>query len=73
MKYIVIELQVGANGAVANIVTAHDSRFEAESKYHAVLASAAVSTVPKHSAVVMDDEGAVLGSQTYRHETEVAQ
>lgn len=66
MKYIVIELQVNESGAVGNIITAYDSRNEAESAYHSVLA-AAVSAIPKHAAVIMDEEGAVLGSHCYAH------
>lgn len=72
MKYIVIEIQVGWDGTVGNIVTAHDTRAEAESKYHAVLSAAAISSVMKHSAVIMDEEGAVLGSMCYRHEPQEA-
>ena len=68
MKYIVIEIQANWDGSVGNIVTAHDTRAEAESKYHAVLSAAAISSVMKHSAVIMDEEGAVLGSMCYRHE-----
>ena len=67
MNYLVIELQVNIDGAVGNIVTAYDNRSEAESHYHTVLAAAAVSSVPKHSAVLIDDEGAVLGSMCYQH------
>lgn len=71
-KYIVIEIQTNADGAVGNLVYSYDDRNQAESKYHAVLSSAAVSALPKHSAVIMDDEGAVYGSMCYRHEQEVA-
>lgn len=70
MKYIVIEIQVNWDGTVGNLVTAHDSREQAESKYHAVLSAAAVSKIMKHSAVIMDEEGAVYGSMCYRHEME---
>lgn len=69
MKYIVIELQRLASGAVANIVTSHDTRPPAEAKYHQILAAAAVSTVPAHSAVMVDEEGNLIDSKCYRHET----
>ena len=72
MKYLVIEIQANWDGAVGNIVTSHDTRAEAESKYHSVLAAAAVSGIMKHSAVIMDEEGAVLGSMCYRHEPQEA-
>lgn len=69
MKYLVIEIQVNTDGTVGNLVYSYDARADAESKYHAVLSAAAVSTLPKHTAVIMDEDGAVLGSQCYRHET----
>ena len=68
MKYIVIELQTNSQGAVANIVTAHDSRAQAESKYYTVLASAAISDVPKHAAVILDSDGGFIASECYDHE-----
>lgn len=67
MKYIVIELQTAANGSVANIVTSHDTREQAESKYHTILAAAAVSSVPCHAAVIVDSEGGFIGARCYQH------
>lgn len=68
MKYIVIELQRLASGAVANLVTSYDSRLQAESKYHTVLAAAAVSSVPAHSAIIVDECGNLIDSKCYIHE-----
>ena len=65
--YIVIELQANG-GQVANIVTTHSTREDAESKFHIVLAAAAVSTVGKHSAVMLSDEGFTLRNECYKHE-----
>lgn len=70
-KYIVIELQTLSGGGVANIVTAHDSINEAQSKYHAVLASAAISTIPVHAAVLLDNHGMVLETYAFEHKTAV--
>jgi len=42
--YIVIELQKNGD-QVANIVTTHETENDAYSKYHAILAAAAKSTV----------------------------
>lgn len=67
MKYIVIELQTAADGTVGNIVTSHDSRDLAESKYHTVLAAAAVSNLPCHAAMLMTSEGFMLESKAYHH------
>jgi hypothetical protein len=67
MKYITIEIQTNADGSVGNLVYAFDSRNEAESKYHAILASAAISTLPEHSAIIITSEGKALCSQCYKH------
>ena len=65
--FIVIELQKNKDGAVANIVTDHATQAEAESKYHAILASAAVSEIPVHSAVLVSEEGFPLMHHCYKH------
>lgn len=70
MKFIVIELQTNADGTVGNLVYSYDTRAEAESKYHAVLSAAAVSALPIHAAVLMDNTGIVYGQQMYEHTTE---
>lgn len=65
--FIVIELQKNKDGHVANIVTEHATQPEAESKYHSVLAAAAVSELPCHSAVLVSEEGFPLMHQCYKH------
>ena len=70
MKYIVMELQKNAEGTVANIVTEHEDLQHAESKYHAILAAAAVSTIPVHSAIIVSEEGFPVKYQCYKHEME---
>ena len=67
MAFIVIELQKNEKGVVSNIVTQHNTQPEAESKYHAVLAAAAVSEIPVHSAVIVSEEGFSLMHQCYKH------
>ena len=67
MKYIVIELQKNAEGVVSNIVTEHANLNEAESKYFSVLAAAAVSTIPVHSAVIVSEEGFPVRHEFYKH------
>ena len=66
-KFIVIEIQTNADGAVGNLVWAYDERAQAEAKYHTVLAAAAVSTLPCHAAVLLTEEGFALASQCYHH------
>lgn len=65
--YIVIELQKNADGVVSNIVTSHATLAEAESKYYTILAAAAVSDVPVHSAVIISEEGFPVKHQCYKH------
>ena len=67
MAFVVIELQKHEDGKVANIVTQKDTQPEAESLYHSVLAAAAVSKLPVHSAVILSEEGFPLMHQCYKH------
>ena len=69
MKYIVIELQTNGN-STANLVTTHDTREAAESKYHTILAAAAVSSVEIHAATILTPDGFQLMYQAYRHTAE---
>lgn len=66
--FAVIEFQTDGSGNVAHIMTDHPTKAEAESKYHQVLAAAAISQVPIHSAVIITPEGVVQKSQCYKHE-----
>lgn len=65
--YIVIELQKNADGVVSNLVTSHNTLAEAESKYYSVLAAAALSTIPVHSAIIVSEEGFPVKNQCYKH------
>ena len=67
MNYIVIEIQVNASGTVGNLVTAFDSREQAESKFHAVLSAAAISTLPVHSCALLDSTLKLLDRGCYTH------
>lgn len=68
MLYVVVELQTYENGTVGTLVNNYDNREMAESKYHQILTSAAVSQIPCHSAVMMTNEGIILKSERYLHE-----
>ena len=69
--YIVIELQTDANGHVANIVTAYDDYPQAQQKFYTICAAAAVSDVPVHSAVILDNIGRRLAGESFTHEITV--
>ena len=64
--YIVLEIQTSTS--VATIVDSYSDRNQAESKYHQILTAAALSSVPKHSAVLMNDVGQTIKNETYIHE-----
>ena len=66
-QYIVIELQKNAEGQVSNLVTSHDSLAKAENKYYTILASASISDVPVHSAIIVSEEGVPVKYQCYNH------
>lgn len=64
--YIVVEIQT--TNTVATLVNSYSDRNEAESRYHQILAAAAISNVPKHSAVLMSDIGETIKMDSYTHE-----
>lgn len=66
--YIVIELQTINAETVANIVNAYTEQKVAEQKYHTILAAAAVSSLPCHAAVMLDEKGRMIKSEYYTHE-----
>ena len=66
--YIVIELQTNTSGTVGNIVTAYNTREQAFQKFYTILAAAAVSSLPVHAAVILDNKGILIASQAFEHE-----
>ena len=66
MHYILLEIQA-SNDAASTIATAFDTLNEANSRYHTILAAAAVSSVPTHTAVLLSEDGKLLKSECYRH------
>lgn len=72
-QYYIIEIQQYANGEYGHIVHfAHDddltkARLKAESKYHEILAAAAISELPSHAATLLTADGRAIMNQCYRH------
>lgn len=64
--YIVIELQT-TNGKTSNIVTTKPTYGEAMSAYHMILASAAISKVECHTAMVITPNGEYIDRRCYEH------
>ena len=68
MKFIVIEIQKSANGSIAiPPIATYDSFFAALSAYHSILASAAISELPLHSAVLLNEAGQELRLDSFDH------
>lgn len=64
--FAVIELQ--KTETLATLVDTYATRAEADSKFHAILSAAAVSSIPIHSAVIIDENGLLMANGTYTHE-----
>lgn len=69
-SYIVLEIQTNADGTVGTIVTQWPTINQAESKYHTVLAYAAASDLPMHSAMIITPDGMTLRGEHYTHTSE---
>lgn len=63
--YIVLEIQ--KNSTASTIVNTYETLNEAENKYHTILAYAAISNVPKHSAVLLTEEGDYIKHECFEH------
>lgn len=64
---IVIELQANNQGQVAHITTTYDNLPQAQQKFFTILAAAAVSNIPKHSAVILDQMGVLIARDGFEH------
>lgn len=65
--YIVMEIQTNADGTVGNFVFAYADVNQAYAKYHSILAAAAASTLPRHSAVILENDGHPLEFRCFEH------
>lgn len=72
-QYYIFEIQQYANGEYGHIVhfaydaDASKARLKAESKYHEVLAAAAISELQSHAATLITADGRVIMNQCYKH------
>lgn len=72
-KFYVVEVQKSEDTHFAYLVhEASDENLEtakmkAESAYHQVLAAAAISNLPAHSAIMFSSEGTPIMNQCYHH------
>ena len=68
-KYLVIEIQRFPDGSMSTPAYAYDTQNAAEAKYHTILASAANSSLAKHSAIMISDDGFPMKHECYTHIT----
>lgn len=71
--YLVLEIQKDANGNLATLITQHATSREAQSKYHTVLGFAAQSTLPRHGAAIIAEDGHTLEYKSFKSEAEAAE
>lgn len=64
MNYTIVEQQTD-KGTTAVLTQTKDNINEAEQAYHTVLSYASVSTIDRHSAVILDEYGKELVSESY--------
>ena len=68
MKYIVIELQkIKEDTDISTLVSTKNTKEEAESTYYSILASAAISKIPVHGAIIIDELCNPLKNNHYTH------
>lgn len=65
--YIVIEMQKNADGVMSDITTSFNTLSEAYNKYYSILAFAAISELPVHSAMIVSEECFVVESKCFKH------
>lgn len=64
-KFIVLEIQVGEQVGV--ITYSYDTENEALGKFHAILASAAASSIPCHTAMIVGEDGSLIRTECIKH------
>jgi hypothetical protein len=68
MKYIVLEIQAGEQ--IGLLTNTYEDKNEALSKFHTILASAALSEVPCHTAMIITEDGLPFRTECIKHEVE---
>ena len=63
----VLEVQSGESGAVIPFAFASDQRSAIDSKYYSILAAAAQSSIPRHGAMVIDEDCIIEDRKIFLH------
>ena len=65
--YIILEMQTNGNTTAVVPPTTKEDYDEAQSVWHSILASAAISSVEKHTAMIIGEDGEVYENRCYYH------
>ena len=66
MKYLVLEIQTNADGAIGiPPIASFNTLREAQARYYAILSAAAASSLPLHSAAILDNSGRLIERQSF--------
>ena len=71
--FYVLELQTYGDGTGSAIPSTYPTLREAESKFYQILSFAALSTVYRHGAVLMTEEGFTMKQEVFTHQMETEQ
>lgn len=63
--FYVLEMQTDQTGSV--LVWSYDNLPQAESKFYSILSAAAVSSVRKHGAIILNEDGIMLKHEVFNH------
>lgn len=63
--YLVIEEQMSASGTLAALTTYYTDYNDALAKLYTILAAAAKSTIPYHSACIKRSDGIIIEGKTF--------
>ncbi len=78
-QFYIAEIQQYQDGSYGHIVhyaadeNADRAQCKAESKYHEVLAAAALSELPSHAAILFTSDGFPMLHQCYKHAAQAVQ
>lgn len=67
LRYVVIEMQTDAEGTVVSLTDSFDNLDAAYNKYYTILAYAAISTLPRHAASLLTNDGLLYESKSFDH------
>ena len=66
-KYVVVEMQTNLDGTVSVLTDTFTTVEEAYNKYYTILAYAAISTLPAHSAALLTNKGMLIESKVFEN------